>query len=112
MPDLMTETRRTCESNLHWQKQYPSTSQPDVTYTVCYGPVSGGAYSHDYTCDCPAGSHGRHAIGKDLCRHVTQAIKDRCGWGMEAFAGGNPIPNANMTCPRCGGATGVIRIGV
>ena len=106
MPDLMTETRRTCESNLHWQKRYPSTSQPDVTYTVHYGPVSGSLYSHGYTCNCPAGAHGKP------CHHVNQAKKDRCGWGEEAFAGGNPIPNANMTCPRCGGATGVIRIGV
>jgi hypothetical protein len=106
MPDLTTETRRTCVSNLRWQKEYPSSRDPNVKYRVYYGPVSTGPYSHNYACDCPAGVHGRP------CKHVKQAEQDRCGWGWEAFAGDRPQPNADNTCPNCGEPTEVIKVGV
>lgn len=105
MPDLMIETRVTCKANLNWSKKYTSSSG-NGTYTVHYGPVHGGQYSHDYTCDCPAGQHGK------MCKHVKQAQQDKCDWGWEAFCGDDPQPNADGTCPNCGGPTTGVRIAV
>ena len=105
MPDLTTETRRTCVSNLRWQKKYPS-SRGDKEYRVYFGPVANSQFSHGFVCDCPAGVRGRP------CRHVKQAEEDRCGWGIEAFMGSSPQPNADYTCPDCGELTEVVKIGV
>ena len=106
MIDLTTETRRTCVSNLRWQKQYPSSRDASVQYTVYYGPVQTGEFSNNYACDCPAGSRGRP------CKHVEQAKQDRCDWGWEAFMGSNTQPNSDGTCPECGEMTEVVKIGV
>jgi len=107
MPDLTIETQRTCATNLRWQRQYPSNSRPGVMHTVSFGPTARGAqFAYDYVCDCEAGRRGL------TCYHIKQAMKDRCGWGVEAFCGDDPQPNTDKTCPKCGGPTEVARIGV
>jgi len=101
--DLIIEHRRTCACNLHWQKQYPSSRNPEVKYTVVFGPTPGGPYAYGFSCDCPA---------RVKCRHIKQAEVEKCDWGWEAFMGDDPQPNGDKICPECGGPTEVIKVGV
>ena len=101
-PDLTIEHVRTCKANVFWQKQVPS-SDGSKTYTVVFGPTSGGEYAYDWFCDCPA---------RVECKHIKACKEEKCEWNWEAFMGHQAEPNPDKTCPECGGETTVIKVGV
>lgn len=70
MPDLMMETRWVCRSNLSLRKDVKGSK--GETYTVEYGPRSGGRYSHDWSCTCPGFKF------RGACKHVEAAKADKC----------------------------------
>lgn len=103
MPDLTTIDTWMCESNEDWAVTVPS-STPGKTYTVRFGMVFDPrlAYDHDYSCDCPAGQHGRK------CKHIEAAKPKHCQW-HGAYDDGEVTDGK---CPRCGGPVQAVRVAV
>ena len=91
-----------CRSNSTFETKV--TGSKGDEYTVRFGRVHGQKYSHNYTCDCKAGEHGR------LCRHVKQVQRQqlRCGWSQQ-HNGGAP---KDGKCPKCGGKIEAVMVAV
>lgn len=89
-----------CRSNSTFERKV--TGSTGNVYTVRFGRVHGQKYSHNWTCDCMAGKHGR------LCRHVKQVRHERCGWSQQ-HNGGAPV---NGKCPKCGGKIEAVMVSV
>ncbi len=104
MPDLMIVHARVCASARHWEKKVAGSH--GETYTVRYGEVYGKPYSHGWTCTCPSFKF------RGPCKHILRVQGERCAWGEGAFMGDFEEANADGSCPKCGGETFVIRVGV
>ena len=112
MPDLTIEYIRTCASNCYWQKNV--TGSKGNVYTVTYGPVHGGPYSHGWECTCQGFKFGkkRDKDGLKTCSHIESVKPFKCSWNWEACMGNHAKTGKNDTCPECGGPTEVIKVGV
>lgn len=102
MPELSIEYMRMCASNEGWSREVEGSG--GRKYTVTFGRVFGQEHDHGYSCTCPAFRFGK---GKP-CKHVAAVRGERCGWHQQ-FDGGRA---GDGKCPRCGGETVVIRVGV
>jgi hypothetical protein len=71
----------------------------------CKAPTS-HPYQMWMTCDCKGFKY------RATCRHVIEAQAKRCNWGAGAFSGSPSTPNADGTCPECGGPTQSVRVAV
>lgn len=99
---------RMCESNEYWAKEVVG-SKGDI-YLVKFERVFDGHVEYDYTCTCPSFKYGNKK-GK-YCKHILSAKPEHCGW-HEQFS--DEVMDENdeeCKCPKCGGPTVVIRVGV
>jgi len=100
MPVLDLVECRVCASVLHWERGVGK-------YVVKWGKAPlGYRYEYAYSCTCPGFTFRKH------CKHVEASKSLRCNWGSEAFSGSFKAPNLNGSCPKCGGPTVVVRVGV
>lgn len=100
MPDLTTIYVQECDTDCITEQMLSSKGTGEYTVTAC----------HDETmssCTCP----GYGYRGK--CRHITELREKLCSWneqvGPEAQT---PQQEMEAVCPKCGGPTRTIRMGV
>jgi len=105
MPDLTIEYIRTCKQNIYWETIIKGSKGDD--YTVTYCESRNGPSEMGWFCTCPHFTY-RHKE----CNHIKQAKLKKCDWNWEAFMGQHASPNPDGTCPKCGGETQVIKVGV
>ena len=94
----MIEYIRTCQQNIELSREVIG-SKGDK-YVVQY--IGGEWY-----CTCPASQYR-----KGDCKHIKQVKATKCDWNWEAFMGCHAEANPDNTCPKCGGETNVIKVGV
>jgi hypothetical protein len=62
---------------------------------------------HRNSCTCPGFTYRRR------CKHVAELSEKLCGWGeLGGPEAQSPQQEMEGICPRCGGETTVIRVGV
>ncbi len=97
---------------------------PDLTYEIhqqCKPPMVMTSRNGKYTitgigrerqfphCTCPAYKFGK---GKE-CKHIREAEEDMCGWhSMFSDEVQTDYQRENQICPRCGGDTELVYVGV
>ncbi len=106
MPELTIEHIRTCKQNLYYSVVIEGSK--GNKYDVIYGESVNGPYQYNWQCSC-ADYLYRH---NNNCKHIQQAKRMKCEWNVEAFMGCHAEANIDNTCPKCGGETSVIRVGV
>lgn len=100
MTDFHLLDARVCASVFAWSGQVG-------THTVRWEAAPRDhPYAMRYACDCK-GFQFRRA-----CKHVEAARALRCAWGEDALVGSPSTPNPDGTCPKCGGPTVPVRVGV
>lgn len=105
MPELSIVYARVCASNHSWEKSVKGSTG---TYKVKWGPDYSGRYAYGWSCTCPAFKFSKART----CKHIEAAKSERCGWGHEAYCGSFSEPNPDGSCPKCGGPTEVVKVGV
>lgn len=66
--------------------------------------------AHAPHCSCMAFKYAKGALGSyKTCKHIQQAETDACGWHEQYSAEAQTEPGV---CPRCGGKTITVRVGV
>lgn len=95
MAELSIVNMFQCKSNEYWETEIKG-------HKVTFGRVFGGKYQFDFSCDCK-GFHFRKK-----CSHIDEAREKWCGW-HEQFDSGEVVDGK---CPRCGGETMIVRVGV
>lgn len=106
MPDLMIEHIRTCKQNLFFSTKIKGSS--GKTYDVTYCETPRGPYQYGWHCTCPDFVFNKN----HNCKHIKKAKDLKCDWNWEAWMGSHAEPNPDKTCPKCGGETTVIRVGI
>jgi hypothetical protein len=95
MPELMAVPMQQC-------KQLDSYSSEIRGYQQHW---TGPAYD-DWMCTCKGYKyHGN-------CKHVKQAMEERCSWHEMYGAGQSDEQKQHMICPECGGETMWVSVGV
>ena len=68
-----------------------------------------GINTSDPDCTCKAWKFAKKNIyGSRNCKHIGQARKERCEWHQQF---GEPQEKPDV-CPRCGGPTQTVKVGV
>lgn len=99
MTDFHILNARVCASVMQWEGRVNG-------HVVRWEKAPSGAYQMRYVCDCPGFRYRRE------CRHLKVADTLRCKWGEDAFSGSPSQPNADGSCPDCGGPTVPVRVAV
>jgi len=95
MPDLTIEVYPMCAS-LSREVQYQIGGYVQTLYH--------GVYQMNDHCTCPAHKYHRNKV----CKHLQEAYNQECGWH-----GAYDEPQIeDGVCPRCGGPTEYVRVGV
>jgi hypothetical protein len=79
--------------------------------------VVSGLFSerHYPVCTCPAYKWGKRTVNfggrmmPPICKHIEQAQKSVCTWHQQYS---DEVQTEKGICPRCGGKTRVVRVGV
>lgn len=100
MPDLTIEIMQQCESL--------SCRQYDV------GDYIQNWQGRGWECTCKAYKFSKaNKYGEKTCKHITQALHDRCGWHEQWSDERQTDEQAEKcVCPRCGGPTKYVRVAV
>lgn len=98
MPDLNIETYTWCEQN-----EYANIKVGDYIVTYRAGELTSAEGWH---CTCK-GFMYRHK-----CKHIEKAKELKCDHGWEAAIGSPATDWVDDKCPKCGGPTSVLRVGV
>ena len=95
MPDLTIE---------YYQQCVPTYFTEINGYEVC------SEYGREW-CTCPDYKYRKKKQGK-VCKHIKQVQEKECGWHGSYFERQTEEQEKNYICPRCGGPTEVVRVGV
>lgn len=103
MTDLTIETAYLCESNREWEWDH------ERGYVVRFGPApySRGC-EYDYSCTCKHFQMRLANKERSYCKHILEVRSHHCGWNSQI----DPGNIEDGKCPKCGGPTFTMQVGV
>jgi hypothetical protein len=100
------EYMRMCESNDYWERRVPGSNGSVWTVKFDRFDHKSTDVEHDFSCDCPSYKFGK----APYCKHILAVQKEFCGWHQQYSD--EALKPGSTKCPKCGGPTVVIRVGV
>jgi hypothetical protein len=94
MSELSIVLMRMCESNNYWERRLRQ-------YTITLM-----RHRPDFECTCPAFKY--HP--EKPCKHIIEVKGEWCGWHEQYSE--EKLGNDPAICPKCGGPTVVVKVGV